>query len=81
MGILPLQFVPGQGADELGLTGRETMTIRGLGPIGDGLVPPTLTVTADDITFEVKVRLDTGREADYYRHGGIMPYVLRGLMV
>ncbi|MEV6155040.1 hypothetical protein AB0L53_32325 [Nonomuraea sp. NPDC052129] len=49
------------------------MTIRGLGPIGDGLVPPTLTVTADDITFEVKVRLDTGREADYYRHGGIMP--------
>ncbi|WP_433516638.1 aconitate hydratase AcnA [Nonomuraea sp. CA-143628] len=80
MGILPLQFLPGQGADELGLTGRETFTIRGLGPIGDGLVPPTLTVAADDITFEVKVRLDTVREADYYRHGGIMPFVLRGLM-
>ncbi|MFG1689647.1 aconitate hydratase AcnA [Nonomuraea sp. NPDC049269] len=80
MGILPLQFMPGEGTDELGLTGREIITIRGLGPIGDGLVPPTLTVTAGDIAFQVTVRLDTRREADYYRHGGIMPYVLRGLL-
>jgi aconitate hydratase len=77
MGILPLQFLPGQGPDELGLTGHETITVTGLtGPD----IPPTLTVTADATTFEVRPRLDTPREADYYRHGGIMPYVLRHLL-
>jgi aconitate hydratase len=77
MGVLPLQFLPGQGPDELGLTGHETITVTGLtGPD----IPPTLTVTADATTFEVRPRLDTPREADYYRHGGIMPYVLRHLL-
>jgi aconitate hydratase len=77
MGVLPLQVLPGQGPDELGLTGHETITVTGLtGPD----IPPTLTVTADATTFEVRPRLDTPREADYYRHGGIMPYVLRHLL-
>jgi aconitate hydratase len=80
MGILPLQFLPGPGADELGLTGREVITITGLAALGEPRIPPTLTVTADDVTFQARLRLDTPREADYYRHGGIMPYVLRGLL-
>ncbi|WP_051301404.1 aconitate hydratase AcnA [Actinomadura rifamycini] len=80
MGVLPLQFLEGQDAETLGLHGRETYTIRGLEPLNDGLVPRTVTVTADDRTFEATVRLDTPREADYYRHGGIMPSVLRELL-
>ncbi|MGN9785337.1 aconitate hydratase AcnA [Nonomuraea sp. ZG12] len=81
MGILPLQFLPGQGADELGLTGREQITITGLEPLNESRRPRTLTVTAGDFTFRAGLRLDTDREADYYRHGGIMPYVLRSLLV
>ncbi|MEV0621336.1 aconitate hydratase AcnA [Nonomuraea sp. NPDC050404] len=77
MGVLPLQFLPGQGPGELGLTGHETMAVTGLG--GPDL-PQEVTVTADGITFRARVRLDTPREADYYRHGGIMPYVLRHLI-
>ncbi|WP_103964906.1 aconitate hydratase AcnA [Nonomuraea solani] len=80
MGILPLQFLPGEGAAELGLSGRETITVHGLAALGDGHVPPAVTVTAGGVTFEARVRLDTAREAGYYRHGGIMPYVLRDLL-
>jgi aconitate hydratase len=76
MGILPLQFGPGESAASLGLTGAETYAVTGLG--ADRL-PATVTVTADDIVFTAVVRIDTAREADYYRHGGIMPYVLRTL--
>nr|WP_281356306.1 aconitate hydratase AcnA [Acrocarpospora macrocephala] len=80
MGVLPLEFLPGQGAAELGLTGRERITILGLGSLGEGPLPPTLAVTADDVTFETRLRLDTAREVAYYRHGGVMPYVLRMLL-
>ncbi|WP_308170124.1 aconitate hydratase AcnA [Acrocarpospora catenulata] len=81
MGILPLQFLPGQGPEELGLTGREVITIHGLASLTSSRIPPTLTVTANEITFPARLRLDTPREADYYRHGGIMPYVLRELLM
>ncbi|HEX5993613.1 MAG TPA: aconitate hydratase AcnA, partial [Jiangellales bacterium] len=77
MGILPLQFLPGQSADSLRLTGEETYTISGLAATTDGRAPATVTVTADDTVFDVTVRLDTAREVAYYRHGGIMPFVLR----
>ncbi|MEV0385536.1 aconitate hydratase AcnA [Nonomuraea sp. NPDC050643] len=80
MGVLPLQFLPGQGPDELGLTGREAVTIAGLTALDGPDLPPTLTVTAGDRTFHARLRLDTAREAAYYRHGGIMPYVLRHLL-
>ncbi|WP_431912495.1 aconitate hydratase AcnA [Nonomuraea jabiensis] len=80
MGVLPLQFLPGQGADELGLTGREVIGVTGLAALDGPELPATLTVTAGDATFQARLRLDTPREADYYRHGGIMPYVLRGLL-
>ncbi|MFI7637704.1 aconitate hydratase AcnA [Nonomuraea sp. NPDC049400] len=80
MGILPLQFLPGQGADELGLTGREVISVTGLATPGGAHLPPTVTVTAGAVTFQARLRLDTPREADYYRHGGIMPFVLRGLL-
>ncbi|MBB5781288.1 aconitate hydratase AcnA [Nonomuraea jabiensis] len=80
MGVLPLQFPPGEGPDELGLTGREVISVTGLAALDGPRLPPTLTVTAGDVTFQARLRLDTPREADYYRHGGIMPYVLRGLL-
>ncbi len=80
MGILPLQFQPGQSARSLGLTGRERYDITGL---GDGSAREvTVTASADDgtqITFTARVRIDTPNEVDYYRHGGILPYVLRQL--
>ncbi|MEU6039650.1 aconitate hydratase AcnA [Actinomadura sp. NPDC047616] len=79
MGILPLQFPPGQGADELGLTGEETVTVTGLSALNDGVVPPHVTVHAGDVTFQARVRLDTPREVEHYLHGGVMPYVLRAL--
>ena len=80
MGILPLEYLPGQTAQTLGLTGEETITISGLDPLNDGERPRTATVRADDRTFEMRVRLDTDRDAEYYRHGGITPYVLRRLL-
>ncbi|MET7329805.1 aconitate hydratase AcnA [Nonomuraea sp. NPDC005650] len=80
MGVLPLQFLPGQGPDELGLTGREVIGVTGLTALDGPDLPQALTVTADAITFQVRLRLDTPREVDYYRHGGIMPYVLRDLL-
>jgi aconitate hydratase len=80
MGILPLQFVDGDGVESLGLTGEEVFAVHGLreAMIGDGAT--TVTVTAGTTTFAATVRLDTTREVDYYRHGGIMRYVLRGLL-
>ncbi|MEU4427206.1 aconitate hydratase AcnA [Actinoplanes sp. NPDC024001] len=74
MGILPLQFLPGESAETLGLTGEERYDITGLGS------GRTVTITADAVTFTAIARLDTDREADYYRHNGIMPYVLRRLI-
>ena len=75
MGVLPLQFREGEDAESLGLTGEESFTIRGLA--GVDAVPDEVTVTADGRDFTVIVRLDTDTEQDYYRHGGILPYVLR----
>jgi aconitate hydratase len=77
MGVLPLQFEAGQDAASLGLTGKETFAITG---VADGLAPgKKLTVKADDKTFTVTCRIDTPNELDYYRHGGILQYVLRQL--
>ena len=78
MGVLPLQYDGGDTAASLGLTGQETFTIEGVAA-GDS-VPRTLTVKADDTTFEVTVRIDTPGEQAYYRNGGIMPFVLRSLL-
>jgi len=82
MGVLPLQFETGQDAQTLGLTGRESFDVTG---IADGLKPrkkAAITATSEDgkkTTFTVTVRLDTPNEVDYYRHGGILTYVLRQL--
>ncbi|HSP39209.1 MAG TPA: aconitate hydratase AcnA [Frankiaceae bacterium] len=78
MGVLPLQFSDGESAESLGLTGEETFTIRGLADVSEST--DTLTVEADDKTFEAKVRIDTPGEAAYFRNGGILPYVLRSLL-
>jgi aconitate hydratase len=80
MGVLPLQFREGEGAATLGLTGEEVYEIRGLRDAVDRGGPATVTALADGRPFTATVRLDTEREADYYRHGGIMPYVLRRLL-
>jgi aconitate hydratase len=78
MGVLPLQFADGESVASLGLTGEETFTIAGLE--GGGDIPRELTVTAGDTQFPVTVRIDTPKEQHYYRHGGILQYVLRGLL-
>ena len=70
----------GQSAESLGLTGTETITISGLGVLDGGQVPETVKVQADDLVFEMRVRLDTDRDAAYYRHGGITKYVMRKLL-
>lgn len=80
MGVLPLQFPEGQNAQSLGLLGDESFEITGVTAMNDGSVPKTVQVKAGDVSFEAIVRIDTPSEADYYRHGGIMQYVLRGLM-
>ena len=80
MGVLPLQFVEGQSAATLGLKGDETFAISGITALNTGGVPKEVTVTAGAITFNAKVRIDTPGEADYYRHGGIMQFVLRQLL-
>ena len=79
MGVLPLQFRDGQNAASLNLTGHETFDITGITALADG-IPDTVRVRADDIDFDATVRIDTPGEADYYRHGGIMQYVLRQLL-
>jgi aconitate hydratase len=76
MGILPLQFLPGDSMESLGLNGREEFSIVGV-ENGDA---PEVTVRADDRDFRATVRLDTPREREYLRHGGILPYVLRRLL-
>jgi aconitate hydratase len=80
MGVLPLQFPDGETAESLGLTGEEEFTITGLaGPLNDGELPREVDVQAGDVSFRARVRIDTPKEADYFRHGGILRYVLRQL--
>jgi aconitate hydratase len=78
MGVLPLQYSEGQSASSLGLTGHETFTIHGLTDVES--VPRELTVQADEEQFDVRVRIDTPREQRYFRHGGILQFVLRQLL-
>jgi aconitate hydratase len=76
MGVLPLQYTDGESAKSLGLTGREQFDLIGADPSE----PSTrVTVRADGREFQADVRIDTAMELDYYRHGGILPYVLRSL--
>ncbi len=85
MGVLPLQFQPGATADTLGLQGDEVFTIHGVTALNDGVTPPWVEVEAvaadgRTVEFTALVRIDTPGEADYYRHGGILQYVLRSLL-
>jgi aconitate hydratase len=80
MGVLPLQYRDGESASSLGLSGEETFDVLGIEEINSGGVPREVTVRADGREFRAVVRIDTPGEADYYRHGGIMPYVLRSLL-
>src|SRR3984957_287277 len=87
MGVLPLQFPAGKSAASLGLTGEEAFSIAGLAEaMGDGGLPPEeVQVRAsregsEPVSFAARVRIDTPQEADYFRHGGILQYVLRGLL-
>jgi aconitate hydratase len=80
MGVLPLQFRDGESAQSLGLTGSETFAVEGVSALNTGGVPKEVKVTADGKSFMAKVRIDTPGEADYYRHGGIMQFVLRQLL-
>ena len=80
MGVLPLVYPDGESAESLGLTGEEEFTITGLAePLNAGELPKTVQVKAGDTEFEARVRIDTPKEADYFRHGGILQYVLRSL--
>jgi aconitate hydratase A / 2-methylisocitrate dehydratase len=96
MGVLPLQYMPGESAQTLGLSGQETFSIEGIEELNSGTIPNGVVVTAklfrgveggsspqggtaDGKRFNAVVRIDTPGEADYYRHGGIMQYVLRSL--
>jgi aconitate hydratase len=81
MGVLPLQFPDGISAESLGLTGEETFSFTGVTVLNDGSTPATVTVTTDTgVDFDAVVRIDTPGEADYYRNGGILQYVLRSLI-
>jgi aconitate hydratase len=80
MGVLPLQFKPGENAASLGLTGHEVFEITGIEAMNSGQTPREVTVAADGKEFTAIVRIDTPGEAEYYRHGGIMQYVLRSLL-
>jgi aconitate hydratase len=90
MGVVPLQFPGGQNASSLGLDGTEEFSIEGIVALNDGPVPATLRVSANPtdhsaagkapVTFDAVVRIDTPAEADYYRNGGILQYVLRSLL-
>ena len=80
MGVLPLQYQPGSSAASLGLTGHEVFEITGIEEMNGGTVPREVTVRADGKEFRAVVRIDTPGEAEYYRHGGIMQYVLRSLL-
>jgi aconitate hydratase len=76
MGVLPLQFMDGEGSEALGLTGRELFSVEGV----EGGGAREVTVRADDTEFRARVRLDTPREREYFRHGGILRFVLRRLL-
>ncbi|MFE5562773.1 aconitate hydratase AcnA [Streptomyces sp. NPDC056544] len=81
MGVLPLQFPEGVTAASLGLTGEETFAFTGVEELNNGTTPRTVKVTTDTgVEFDAVVRIDTPGEADYYRNGGIMQYVLRNLI-
>ncbi|HLI39808.1 MAG TPA: aconitate hydratase AcnA [Streptosporangiaceae bacterium] len=80
MGVLPLQYKPGESAGKLGLTGHEVFSITGIEALNSGAIPNEVEVTADGKRFTAIVRIDTPGEAEYYRHGGIMQYVLRSLL-
>ncbi|MEP7764132.1 aconitate hydratase AcnA [Sanguibacter sp. 25GB23B1] len=85
MGVLPLQFPAGESAGSLGLDGTETFDIAGVTALNEGTTPATLAVTATRadgtvVAFDAVVRIDTPGEADYYRNGGILQYVLRSLV-
>jgi len=85
MGVLPLQYPAGENADSLGLDGTETFAVSGVTELNDGRTPRTLSVVASKadgsgVTFDAVLRIDTPGEADYYRNGGILQYVLRSLV-
>jgi aconitate hydratase len=90
MGVIPLQFPNGQNAESLGLTGSEEFSFTGIEELNAGSTPRTLRVVASPtehtpagatlIEFDAVVRIDTPGEADYYRNGGILQYVLRSLL-
>lgn len=90
MGVIPLQFPAGDNADSLGLTGTEVFTLSGIEQLNDGVTPRTVRVTAHPtdhspagssvVEFDALVRIDTPGEADYYRNGGILQFVLRSLL-
>jgi aconitate hydratase len=80
MGVLPLQFPAGQNAESLGLTGEESFDVTGITELNEGRTPKTVHVKAGDIEFDAVVRIDTPGEANYYRNGGIMQFVLRSLL-
>lgn len=80
MGVLPLQFKDGDSAKSLGLDGTEEFSISGVTALNGGGIPKEVQITAGDKSFSAKVRIDTPGEGDYYRHGGIMQYVLRQLL-
>lgn len=84
MGVLPLEYPAGENAESLGLTGEEIFSFSGIVAMNNGPVPKTVLVTAQredgtSTTFDARVRIDTPGEAEYYRHGGILQYVLRSL--
>jgi aconitate hydratase len=85
MGVLPLEFPTGESADSLGLDGTETFAISGVTELNNGVTPETVHVSATKedgtkVEFDAKVRIDTPGEADYYRNGGILQYVLRQMV-
>lgn len=84
MGVIPLQFPDGKSAEDLGLDGTEVFDITGIEALNDGKTPKTVKVKAskdgNDIEFDAVVRIDTPGEADYYRNGGILQYVLRNML-
>ncbi|WP_280500566.1 aconitate hydratase AcnA [Nocardia farcinica] len=85
MGVIPLQFPAGESAKSLGLDGTEVFDIEGITRLNEGVTPKTVKVTAtkadgEKITFDAVVRIDTPGEADYYRNGGILQYVLRNMI-
>ena len=85
MGVLPLQYPAGQTAETLGLDGTEVFSITGVTALNDGVTPRTVAVRAEKadgsvVEFDAVLRIDTPGEADYYRNGGILQYVLRSLV-